>query len=81
MRTWKIIALGTGLIAALIVIVSHRSSGGFAGDGVAADRTTSSPQKVQRVPLVADRGAPRESPDAARTNDVEPWGPFRTTDW
>jgi len=74
MCTWKIAALFAILAAALIVAVVHQGSDGFARGGIVADRIPNSRQRTTPV-------APKENLDTARRTDVEPWGPFRTTDW
>jgi hypothetical protein len=74
MCTWKIVALFAVLAAALIVAVVHQGSDGFARGGIVADRIPNSHQQTTPV-------APEENLDTARKTDVEPWGPFRTTDW
>lgn len=80
MRGWKIIALGAILTVALIATIAHQGSDGFARGGRLADRTTSSPQQIQRISPVANSVAPRK-PDADKATETEPWGPVRTTDW
>ena len=53
MPTWKIIALGAVLTAALIAIIARPASDGFARGGV-ADQATDSRQQTQRMsPVVA----------------------------
>jgi len=79
MPTWKIIALGAVLTAALIAIIARPASDGFARGGV-ADQATDSRQQTQRMSPVAAPVAPRR-PDTDKTPDAGPWGPFRTTDW
>ena len=81
MRTWKIIALGAILTAALIAAIAHKGSDGFARGGVVADRTTNVSQQNQRASPVTNRVVPPERPNTGKTPDAEPWGPFRTTDW
>lgn len=73
MCAWKIVALFAVLAAALIVAVVHQGSDGFARGGIVADPIPNSHQQTTPV-------APEEYLDTARKTDVEPWGPFRTTD-
>ena len=80
MRTWKIIAIAAVLAAALITAIAHQGSDGFARGGLLADRTTNSPQQIQRASPVGNPVAPRK-PDGDKAPETEPWGPFRTTDW
>jgi hypothetical protein len=79
MYTWKIVALFAVLTAALIAAVIHQGSEGFARGGVVADRIPNSHQQIQRSSPVANPAA--ENIDSDRRSDIEPWGPFRTTDW
>ena len=81
MYTWKIVALFAVLTAALIAAVIHQGSEGFARGGVVADRVPNSHQQIQRSSPVANPAAPAENLDSDRRTDIEPWGPFRTTDW
>jgi len=81
MCTWKIVALFAVLTAALIAAVIHQGSDGLARGGVVADRIPNSHQQIQRTAPVANPVAPAENLDSARRTDIEPWGPFRTTDW
>jgi hypothetical protein len=80
MRTSKIIAIAAVLIAALITTIVRLGSDGLARGGLFADRTTNSPQHFQRISPVADPVAARK-PDIGNIPEMEPWGPFRTTDW
>jgi hypothetical protein len=81
MCTWKIVALFAVLAAALIAAVVHQGSDGFARGGVVADRVPNAHQQIQRTSPVTSPVAPAENHDTARRTDIEPWGPFRTTDW
>jgi hypothetical protein len=81
MYTWKIVALFVVLTAALLAVVVHQGSDGLARGGVVADRIPNSHQQVQRASPIASPVAPAENLDSGRKTDVEPWGPFRTTDW
>src|SRR5215469_10269523 len=79
MRTWKIVALGAALTAALIAGIAHKGSGGFARGGVVADCTTNAAQQIQRASPVTNRVVPPEGPNTGKTPDPEPWGPSRAT--
>ena len=81
MCTWKIIILAAVLTAALIAAIAHQGSDGFARGGVVADRITNSHKQIRKTSPVANPAAPPENLDPARRSDIEPWGPFRTTDW
>ena len=81
MCAWKIIALAAVLTAVLIAAVVHQVSAGFARGGGVADHITNSHKQIQRTSPVANPIAPPENLDSPRRTDVEPWGPFRTTDW
>ena len=80
MRAWKIVVLGALLSAALIAAVAYQDSDGFARGGV-ADQATKSEQKIQRISPVIDPVVPSRKFDADNTGEIEPWGPFRKTDW
>jgi len=79
MRTWKIVALGATLTAALIAAIAHQGSDGFVRGGIVADRSTNAAQQISKG--VYDRVMPPERPKTGKTPDAEPWGPFRATDW
>lgn len=81
MCAWKIITLAAVLTAGLIAVIVHQGSGGVARGGVVVDRMTNSHKQVLRTSPVANPVAPPENLDPARRTDIEPWGPFRTTDW
>ena len=80
MRSWKIIALGAVLTAALIAEIAHQGSGGLVRGGVAGQATDYSQQRIQGISPVADPGAIRTL-ELDKASETEPWGPFRTTDW
>ena len=80
MRSWKIIALGAVLTAALIAAIAHQGSDGLARGGVTDQATDYSQQRIQGISPVADPGAIRTL-EIDKAFETEPWGPFRTTDW
>jgi hypothetical protein len=80
MRSWKIIALGAVLTAALIAEIAHQGFDGLVRGGVADQATDYSQQQIQRISPVADPGALRTL-ETDKASETEPWGPFRTTDW
>jgi hypothetical protein len=81
MYTWKIVALFAVLAAVLLAAVIHQGSEGSARGGAVSDRIPNSHQQIQRTTPVGNPTAPAENLDSARRTDIEPWGPFRTTDW
>jgi hypothetical protein len=79
MGTWKIIAPGAVLTAALIATIAHQGSDGSARSGV-ADHAKTSRQHIHGMSPVADPVATRK-PDTDKALETETWGPFRATDW
>jgi hypothetical protein len=80
MGAWKLVVFGALLSAALIAAIGDQDSNGFARGDV-ADQATKSKQQIQQISPVFDPAVPSRKLDADNTGEIEPWGPFRKTDW